>query len=106
MHREEVCQTAIYLRTRPQLTDKDWEVLEIFSRLLGYYECMIRCLKVMAKFASGSVDGWADMVIFGTLSMASQFLVDKLESYKALAEHFPDPEHFRININFSCQKNC
>jgi hypothetical protein len=31
-------------------------------------------------------------------------LLDKLESYKAIAEHFPDPEHFRININLGWQK--
>ncbi|KAL9572117.1 hypothetical protein ACKAV7_003834 [Fusarium commune] len=28
-----------------QLSDKDWEVLEIFSQLLGYYECTIKMLE-------------------------------------------------------------
>jgi hypothetical protein len=33
-----------------------------------------------------------------------EFLLDKLEGYKAMAAHFPDPEHFRININLGWQK--
>jgi hypothetical protein len=33
-----------------------------------------------------------------------EFLLDKLESYKAMAEYLPDSEHFRININLGWQK--
>jgi hypothetical protein len=33
-----------------------------------------------------------------------KFLLDKHESYKAMAEDFPDPEYFRININLGWQK--
>lgn len=87
-----------------QLSDKDWEVLEIFSQLLGYYECTIKMLEGDGQIRKRKC-GW--MGSYGNIwdvIQGFEFLLDKLESYKAMAEHFPDPEHFRININLGWQK--
>ncbi|KAG4255582.1 hypothetical protein FPRO03_14070 [Fusarium proliferatum] len=87
-----------------QLSDKDWEVLEIFSQLLGYYECTIKMLEgdgQIRKRKRGLMGSYGNIwdVIQGF-----EFLLDKLEDYKVMAERFPDPEHFRININLGWQK--
>lgn len=87
-----------------QLSDKDWEVLEIFSQLLGYYECTIKMLEGDGQIRKRK-RGW--MGSYGNIwdvIQGFEFLLDKLEDYKAMAERFPDPEHFRININLGWQK--
>ncbi|RKK81789.1 hypothetical protein BFJ71_g15456 [Fusarium oxysporum] len=33
-----------------------------------------------------------------------EFLMERLEEWKAAAENYPDPEHFRININLGWDK--
>ncbi|KAF6528009.1 hypothetical protein HZS61_008311 [Fusarium oxysporum f. sp. conglutinans] len=87
-----------------QLSDKDWEVLEIFSQLLGYYECTIKMLEGDGQIRKRK-RGW--MGSYGNIwdvIQGFEFLLDKLEDYKAMAERFPDAEHFRININLGWQK--
>ncbi|KJZ69572.1 hypothetical protein HIM_11034 [Hirsutella minnesotensis 3608] len=87
-----------------QLSDKDWEVLEIFAQILGYYECTIKMLEGDGQIRQRK-RGWVgshgniwDVV------QGFEFLLGKLESYKTMAERFPDPEHFRININLGWEK--
>ncbi|KAI8411680.1 hypothetical protein FOFC_08274 [Fusarium oxysporum] len=87
-----------------QLSDKDWEVLEIFSQLLGYYECTIKMLEGDGQIRKRK-RGW--MGSYGNIwdvIQGFEFLLDKLEDYKTMAERFPDAEHFRININLGWQK--
>ncbi|KJZ69331.1 hypothetical protein HIM_11271 [Hirsutella minnesotensis 3608] len=74
-----------------QLTDKDWEVIEIFDQILTFYEATIKMLE-------GSYGNVWDVV------QGFEFLLGQLEHYKDVAENFPDPEHFRININLGWQK--
>ncbi|RYC77347.1 hypothetical protein BFJ63_vAg19779, partial [Fusarium oxysporum f. sp. narcissi] len=65
-----------------QLSNKDWDVLEHLATILGFYEVTVKTLEG---------DGF-------------EFLMAKLEEYKAFAADYPDPEHFRININLGWQK--
>ncbi|RKL20098.1 hypothetical protein BFJ72_g15093 [Fusarium proliferatum] len=71
-----------------QLSDKDWEVLEIFSQLLGYYECTIKMLEgdgQIRKRKRGLMGSYGNIwdVIQGF-----EFLLDKLEDYKKLDKYY------------------
>jgi hypothetical protein len=87
-----------------QLTDKDWEVLEIFAELLTNFEDAVKTLEgdgIVRKRKRGWVGSYGNPwdVIIGF-----EFLLGKLEKYKKMAETFPEPEHFRVNINLGWEK--
>ncbi|KAG7410120.1 putative AC9 transposase [Fusarium oxysporum f. sp. raphani] len=87
-----------------QLSNKDWDVLEHLARILGFYEVTVKTLEgdgIQRKRKRGWVGSYGNIwdVIQGF-----EFLMAKLEEYKAFAADYPDPEHFRININLGWQK--
>lgn len=87
-----------------QLSDKDWDVLEHLATILGFYEVTVKTLEgdgIQRKRKRGWVGSYGNIwdVIQGF-----EFLMAKLEEYKAVAADYPDPEHFRININLGWQK--
>ncbi|KAH7461153.1 hypothetical protein FOMA001_g19163 [Fusarium oxysporum f. sp. matthiolae] len=87
-----------------QLSDKDWDVLEHLATILGFYEVTVKTLEgdgIQRKRKRGWVGSYGNIwdVIQGF-----EFLMAKLEEYKAFAADYPDPEHFRININLGWQK--
>ncbi|KAL6405385.1 restless-like transposase [Ilyonectria robusta] len=87
-----------------QLSDRGWDVLGIFAQLLGYFECTIKMLEGDGQIRKRK-RGW--MESYGNIwdvVQGFEFLLDKLEGYKTMAKHFPDPEHFRININLGWEK--
>ncbi|KAM4068002.1 restless-like transposase [Hirsutella rhossiliensis] len=87
-----------------QLTDKDWEVLEIFDQILTFYEATIRMLEGDGQIRKRK-HGW--MGSYGNVwdvVQGFEFLLGQLEHCKDVAENFPDPEHLRININLGWQK--
>ena len=43
-------------------------------------------------------------VVFWDVVLGFEHLLDKLETWKATAERYPDPEHFRINVNLGWKK--
>ena len=84
-----------------QLSDKDWEVLEIFSQLLGYYECTIKMLEGDGQIRKRK-RGWMGSYgnIWDVIKASNSFLT----SLRAIKPCFPDPERFMVNINLGWQK--
>lgn len=87
-----------------QLSDKDWDLLEHLARILGFYEVTVKTLEgdgIQRKRKRGWVGSYGNIwdVIQGF-----EFLMAKLEEYKAVAADYPNPQHFRININLGWQK--
>lgn len=101
---KKVAKTPFICEAEHQLSDKDWEVLEIFAQILGYYECTIKMLEGDGQIRQRK-RGWEGS--YGNIwdvVQGFEFLLGKLERYKTMAERFPDPEHFRININLGWEK--
>ncbi|KJZ71327.1 hypothetical protein HIM_09263 [Hirsutella minnesotensis 3608] len=101
---QKIAKTPFICEAEHQLSDKDWEVLEIFAQILGYYECTIKMLEGDGQIRQRK-RGWVGS--YGNIwdvVQGFEFLLGKLESYKTMAERFPDPEHFRININLGWEK--
>jgi hypothetical protein len=87
-----------------QLSDKDWEVVEIFAQVLTYYEATIKMLEGDGQIRKRK-RGWTGS--YGNIwdvIQGFEFLLGQLERFKDIAKDFPDPEHFRININLGWQK--
>ncbi|KAJ6436908.1 P-loop containing nucleoside triphosphate hydrolase protein [Purpureocillium lavendulum] len=87
-----------------QLSDKDWEVIELFAEILGYYEATIKMLEGDGQIRKRK-RGWTGS--YGNIwdvVQGFEFLLEQLERFKEIAKEFPDPEHFRININLGWQK--
>lgn len=79
-------------------------MVELFAQILDYYEATIKMLKgdgQIRKRKRGWTGSYGNMwdVIQGF-----EFLLEQLERFKDIAKDFPDPEHFRININLGWQK--
>ncbi|OWT42252.1 restless-like transposase [Pochonia chlamydosporia 170] len=92
------------LRDENQLTANDWSVLQHFATILGYYEDAVKTLEgdgLIRKRKRGYTGSYGNVwdVINGF-----EFLLGKLEKYKAMAKDFPDPEQFRIGINMAWEK--
>ena len=96
-----------YLQKENHLSDNDWEVLYHLSRILTYFETVVKTLEGDGKVRSrrekygrwsGSYGNVWDVVL------AFEMLLNKLEEFKQLAEQFPDPKHFKIGINLAWQK--
>lgn len=87
-----------------QLSDKDWEVVEIFAQVLTYYEATIKMLEGDGRIRKRK-RGWTGS--YGNIwdvIQGFEFLLEQLERFKDIAKDFPDPEHFRVNINLGWQK--
>ncbi|KAG7414965.1 hypothetical protein Forpi1262_v016895 [Fusarium oxysporum f. sp. raphani] len=87
-----------------QLSDKDWEVVEIFAQILSYYEATIKMLEGDGQIRKRK-RGWTGS--YGNIwdvIQGFEFLLEQLERFKDIAKDFPDTEHFRININLGWQK--
>ena len=92
------------LRDENQLTANDWFVLQHFATLLGYYKDAVKTLEgdgLIRKRTAGYTGSYGNIwdVINGF-----EFLLGKLEKYKAMAENFPDPEQFKVGINMAWGK--
>ncbi|KAG7403263.1 putative AC9 transposase [Fusarium oxysporum f. sp. rapae] len=87
-----------------QLSDKDWEVVEIFAQILSYYEATIKMLEGDGQIRKRK-RGWTGS--YGNIwdvIQGFEFLLEQLERFKDISKDFPDTEHFRININLGWQK--
>lgn len=87
-----------------QLDETDWKVLEIYAELLTAFEDTIETLEgdgMLRKRKNSGVRSYGSPwdVIIGY-----EFLLGTLEKYKEMAAAFPEPEHFRININLGWDK--
>jgi hypothetical protein len=92
------------LKDESQLTENDWDVLQRLEEILTAFETVVKTLEgdgQVRKRKHGFVGSYGNIweVILGF-----ERLMAKLETFKAEAEDFPDPEQFRIGINLAWQK--
>ncbi|RWA03211.1 hypothetical protein EKO27_g11894 [Xylaria grammica] len=91
------------LKEENQLNDHDWAVLEHTAAILTHYESTVKLLEGdgIQRKRRGWTGSYGNIweVIFGF-----EFLLAKLEEYKAIANTLPDSKHFRANINLGWQK--
>jgi hypothetical protein len=84
--------------------DKDWKVIELFTQVLDSFE---ETLPILEGDGAARVRKDGELKSFGNIwdvSQAFEFLLTELENWKSIAERYPDPEHFKININLSWKK--
>jgi hypothetical protein len=92
------------LREESQLVDKDWKVIELFTQVLDSFE---ETLLILEGDGAARVRKDGEVKSFGNIwdvSQAFEFLLAELEDWKSTAEKYPDPEHFKININLGWKK--
>ncbi|KAJ3578354.1 hypothetical protein NPX13_g2213 [Xylaria arbuscula] len=91
------------LKEENQLNDHDWAVLEHTAAILTHYESAVKLLEGdgIQRKRRGWTGSYGNIweVIF-----RFEFLLAKLEEYKAIANTLPDSNHFRANINLGWQK--
>lgn len=86
------------------LGENDWKVIELMDRVLVDFEEALRMLEGDAQRRirkGGRIEAYGNM---WDVASTYEFLMDRLEEWKATAENYPDPEHFKININLGWDK--
>jgi hypothetical protein len=91
-------------RGENQLEDTDWAVLEAFGKILQSFEDAVKALEgdgIQRKRKQGHFESYGNVweVIVGY-----EFLLAELEKAKAMADQYPDSEHFKVNINLGWKK--
>ncbi|KAM5360625.1 hypothetical protein ACJA88_014770 [Fusarium oxysporum] len=86
-------------RDENKLGDKDWAVLEAFGDILQSFEDAVKALegdRIQRKRKQGYFESYGNVwdVIVGY-----EFLLAELEKAKAMVNQYPEPEHFKVNIN-------
>lgn len=102
MRRKE--ELPLCLHEESLLSEKDWVVVELMEKVLVDFEEALRMLEGDAQRRvrkGGQVEAYGNM---WDVASTYEFLMDRLEEWKATAENYPDPEHFKININLGWDK--
>ncbi|KAG7424336.1 hypothetical protein Forpi1262_v014538 [Fusarium oxysporum f. sp. raphani] len=91
-------------RDENKLGDKDWAVLEAFGDILQSFEDVVKALEgdgIQRKCKQGNFESYGNVwdVIVGY-----EFLLAELEKAKAMVNQYPEPEHFKVNINLGWKK--
>ncbi|KAG6989577.1 putative AC transposase [Fusarium oxysporum f. sp. conglutinans] len=91
-------------RDENKLGDKDWAVLEAFGDILQSFEDAVKALEgdgIQRKRKQGYFESYGNVwdVIVGY-----EFLLAELEKAKAMVNQYPEPEHFKVNINLGWKK--
>ncbi|KAJ6437048.1 cerato-platanin [Purpureocillium lavendulum] len=91
-------------RDENKLIDKDWAVLEAFGNILQSFEDAVKALEgdgIQRRRKKGHFESYGNIwdVIVGY-----EFLLTELEKAKAMVDQYPEPDHFRININLGWKK--
>jgi hypothetical protein len=97
-------ELPLCLQKESLLSEKDWVVIELMEKVLTDFEEALRMLEGDARRRmrkGGRVETYGNM---WDVASTYEFLMDKLEEWKATAENYPDPEHFKININLGWDK--
>ncbi|KAG7404643.1 hypothetical protein Forpi1262_v015756 [Fusarium oxysporum f. sp. raphani] len=88
------------------LSENDWKVVELMEEVLVDFEEALRMLEGDAQRRprkGGRVEAYGNM---WDVASTYEFLMERLEEWKAVAGNYPDPEHFRVNINLGwCKLN-
>ena len=91
------------LQDKNKLTDADWSILQVFAELLQYFEGAVKTLEgdgIQCKRKRGT-ESYGNIwdVLIGY-----EFLLGHLEKAKSLINQYPEPEHFKVNINLAWKK--
>ncbi|PHH70449.1 hypothetical protein CDD83_5435 [Cordyceps sp. RAO-2017] len=91
-------------RDENKLNDKDWSVLEAFGDIPQSFEDAVKALEgdgIQRKRRQEHFESYGNVwdVIVGY-----EFLLAELEKAKAMVDQYPDPDHFRVNINIGWKK--
>jgi hypothetical protein len=88
------------------LSENDWKVVELMEEVLVDFEEALRMLEGDARRRprkGGRVEAYGNM---WDVASTYEFLMERLEEWKAVAGNYPDSEHFRVNINLGwCKLN-
>lgn len=91
-------------REENKLDDKDWAVLEAFGNILQSFEDAVKALEgdgIQRRRKQGHFESYGNVwdVVVGY-----EFLLAELEKAKAMVLQYPEPEHFKVNINLAWKK--
>ncbi|KEY73851.1 hypothetical protein S7711_10131 [Stachybotrys chartarum IBT 7711] len=92
-------EMPLCLREESLLNGNNWGVIELMDKVLVDFEEALRMLEGDAQRRvrkGGRIEAYGNM---WDVASTYEFLMDRLEEWKATAENYPDPEHFKININ-------
>lgn len=94
----------LVFRDEMELSDDDWKMITVTGEVLEDIEDALLMLEGDGKTRLRK-NGFVET--FGSIwdyLIAFEFLMDRLETWKSLAEQYPNPEHFAVNINLAWDK--
>ena len=97
-------ELPLCLREESLLSEKDWTVIKLMERVLIDFEEALRMLEGDGQRRlrkGGRAESYGNM---WDVASTYEFLMDRLEEWKLTAESYPDPEHFKINVNLGWDK--
>ncbi|WKT54416.1 Ribonuclease H-like superfamily [Fusarium oxysporum f. sp. vasinfectum] len=99
-------EVPLCVREESLLSENDWKVVELMDEVLVDFEEAIRMLEGDAQRRTrkgGRIEVYGNM---WDVALTDEFLMQRLETWKATAENYPDPEYFKVSINLGrCKLN-
>ena len=92
------------LKEENQLTANDWAVLEHLEEILTLFEATVIQLEGDGHVRQRKHGFTGSYGNIWEVLQGFEFLLGELEHFKAVANDFPDPEHFRVGINLAWDK--
>jgi hypothetical protein len=94
----------LILQDENQLTENDWTVLGHFSDLLQHYENTLKQLEGDGQIRERLRGFTGSYGNIWQVVQAYEYLLHHLETYKVMADDFPDPTQFKIGVNMAWTK--
>jgi hypothetical protein len=92
------------LEEQNRLTTHDWNVLQAFAEILTDFESALRVIEGDGR---QRVRKGHETRAYGNpwdTLLGFEFLMTRLETARSQIQNYPEPEHFKININLGWQK--
>jgi hypothetical protein len=92
------------LRDESKLDEKDWTIIALLNEVLQHFEHVLITLEGDGQRRSrkqGFVEAYGCP---WDIMLGYEYLLNKLEVYKATAHRYPEPERFKVNINHCWKK--
>lgn len=97
-------EMPLCLRDENKLDEKDWAIIALFNEVLQHFEHVLITLEgdgQQRKRKQGHVEAYGCP---WDIMLGYEYLLNQMELYKATAHRYPDPEHFKVNINLCWKK--
>ncbi|KAM3536991.1 hypothetical protein ARSEF1564_010088 [Beauveria bassiana] len=97
-------EMPLCVREESILGENDWKVIQLMDSVLVDFEEALRMLEGDSQKRArrgGHIEAYGNM---WDVASTYEFLMERLEEWKATAENYPDPEHFKVNINLGWDK--